>query len=356
MFAWIDWFLTHGHRVTLAAPEGGSIGLEALKRKEMNFLAIDFLSPSVRNAPKYVYHLIRLYLTAIRTKTSIIHCNAETAYYLGSTVARLANVPIVTHFRFHFPAAFYTWIFGKYRQPDGVFYVSRALLDEEETKLDRVGRHIPRWVIPNCLGRIRPDISEQNPARFFKGKGIRITYLAPVQERKNQSHLFELDDALRRRGVDVQIISAGRAKEASYLKYCRDLMPSGKDESRVKFIGHVQAVFSLLAETDIVISLSRYETFGISNLEAMLLGIPVVYYDVPAIREVVGDGGFRVAQGDADAMAECIAGLAASTEERHRIGMLGRERAERCYAPDTVMPLLLKCYESVMMTENRGPV
>ncbi len=72
---------------------------------------------------------------------------------------------------------------------------------------------------------------------------------------------------------------------------------------------------------------SFHEGFGLTVLEAMLFGCPVVASDCTALPEAVGDCGLLVPPGDAEALAEALRrvledpALAASLRER------GRERA-----------------------------
>jgi glycosyltransferase involved in cell wall biosynthesis len=58
-------------------------------------------------------------------------------------------------------------------------------------------------------------------------------------------------------------------------------------ESRVRFLGHVEDVPSLLASADIFLMPSRWEGFGLAAVEAMNASLPLVVGDVPGLREIV---------------------------------------------------------------------
>ncbi len=74
-------------------------------------------------------------------------------------------------------------------------------------------------------------------------------------------------------------------------------------------------------------SASWLEGFGLPPLEAMSAGTPVAVFDNSSLREVVGDAGVVVADGDAAAMAAAVSHLLADARERERRVAIGRERA-----------------------------
>jgi glycosyltransferase involved in cell wall biosynthesis len=79
----------------------------------------------------------------------------------------------------------------------------------------------------------------------------------------------------------------------------------------VKFLGKIDAVAPLLAAADLYIFPSESESFGLSALEALASGVPVVAARVGGVPEVVRDGvtGALLPLGDVDGMAKAAIGL-----------------------------------------------
>lgn len=72
---------------------------------------------------------------------------------------------------------------------------------------------------------------------------------------------------------------------------------------------------------------SLYEGFGLTPLEAMRAGTPVIAARVGGIEEVCGDAAVLVPAGDVTRFAEVMTEIAGSPELRERLAAHGRERA-----------------------------
>lgn len=84
-----------------------------------------------------------------------------------------------------------------------------------------------------------------------------------------------------------------------------------------------------IAACDVLLSTSEYEGFGLTIVEGMACGLPVVATAVGGVTDLVEDGvtGFLVPPGDVGALAERLEQLCASPELRARMGAAGRKRA-----------------------------
>jgi len=95
---------------------------------------------------------------------------------------------------------------------------------------------------------------------------------------------------------------------------------------------------------------SEHESFGLSILETLFYGKPVVAFRVGGIPEVVVDGecGFLHPFGDIDAMARSLALLASSPERASEMGASGRRRAHSAFTAEQVIPQYEALYRRVI--------
>lgn len=100
---------------------------------------------------------------------------------------------------------------------------------------------------------------------------------------------------------------------------------------RVHILGHVsdEDLEDLYLRTLALISPSTYEGFGLPVLEAMIRGVPVVAWDIPIMREVVGEAGLLIKSGDIRALAGALGAIATSTEQRALLKQKGYAQAKK---------------------------
>jgi N-acetyl-alpha-D-glucosaminyl L-malate synthase BshA len=112
----------------------------------------------------------------------------------------------------------------------------------------------------------------------------------------------------------VRVFAKVRAEVPSMLVMVGDgpERVEAEDEARdlgvqadVRFLGKIDSVAPLLAGADLFLLPSQSESFGLSALEALACGVPVVASRVGGVPEVVrhGETGWLCDLGDVDAMA-----------------------------------------------------
>lgn len=97
---------------------------------------------------------------------------------------------------------------------------------------------------------------------------------------------------------------------------------------------------------------SRYEGFGLTALEAMACGAPVIASNTSSLPEVVGNAGILLSPQDAHGFAQAMLAVATSHAEQMRLRALGQERAQ-LFSWDTAADQLLQIYAGVHANAKR---
>lgn len=109
---------------------------------------------------------------------------------------------------------------------------------------------------------------------------------------------------------------------------------------RVLFTGYRDDADEIVGSADVAVVPSVWqEAFGLSALEPMSRGVPVIASSVGGLTEVVEDGvtGLLVPPGDERALADALHRLLAGPEERRRMGRKGRDRARASFGWDRLV-------------------
>lgn len=139
-----------------------------------------------------------------------------------------------------------------------------------------------------------------------------------------------------RKGADLWVEVARRCAEQEGGGAVRfvwvgdgEALPAG---GNVTFAGGTDEPYAAIAGFDVMTLPSRDDPFPLVVMEAMLLGRPVVAFDVGGVAHQLGPAGVVVPAGDVDGFARAVLDLAADPEERARLGAAARERAEELFS------------------------
>jgi glycosyltransferase involved in cell wall biosynthesis len=172
-------------------------------------------------------------------------------------------------------------------------------------------------VIPNCVEL--PLLDEQ-----LLGHGEHILYLGRIDIWHKGLDL--LLAAYARSGLAMPLLVAGNGTRADERRLAGLLIATG---GNVRWLGRVtgQRKQDLLERSAFVMLPSRHEAFGLTALEGMSYGKPVVHFDLPTQRWM--DGDVRVPPFDVDALAGEMRALAGDEQARRELGRAARAAAQR---------------------------
>jgi glycosyltransferase involved in cell wall biosynthesis len=156
------------------------------------------------------------------------------------------------------------------------------------------------------------------------GRGEHVLFLGRIDVwKKGIDYLIEAYERSRP-GLPLLIAGAGLPREERRLAEL--VARTGAD---VRWIGHVtgERKRELLERSAFVVMPSRYETFGLSALEAMAHAKPVLHFDLPTLGWM--DGDVAVPAYDTAALAEQMRALAADETLRRELGRQAHAAARK---------------------------
>jgi phosphatidylinositol alpha-mannosyltransferase len=200
---------------------------------------------------------------------------------------------------------------------------------------------IPNGVKVDTYARAqpRPDLA---------GPGGTVSFLGRLDEpRKGLPVLLAAWPAVVAHCPQARLVVAGPGDVAE----AAALLPEPVRPT-VRFLGRVsdEDKARMLATSDVYVGPhTGGESFGIVLVEAMAAGAVVVASDLPAFRDVLGDGtaGALFPTGDPDALAGTIVGLLSDPARRGGLREAARRRVPR-YDWSTVTEQVLEVYDLVL--------
>ncbi len=125
--------------------------------------------------------------------------------------------------------------------------------------------------------------------------------------------------------------------------------PGGSNMKPLGRITEESVLVRAYQECDAVLVPSRFEGFGLSALEGMACGKPVIASRSSSLPEVVEDGvtGILCPVGDAAAFAAACRRLAENPDLLHKYGQAARRRAEELFSEEVIIPQYVALYENL---------
>lgn len=224
---------------------------------------------------------------------------------------------------------------------DGTTAVSQWLADETKKTFNLPD--LPE-VIPNFVDCDR--FTSKKRSDHPDGGRLTILHASNFRPVKRVFDVVRSFAAIRRT-LDAKLVMVGDGPErGAAVELAAELGLA----DHVAFPGTQVDIEQAYREAHLFLLLSQYESFGLSALEAMACGTPVVVSKAGGLVEVVDDGqsGRLCAVGDTEAVAAAAVEILGDAATWRQFSLAARTRARRRFCKELIIPQYESFYERVL--------
>ena len=228
-------------------------------------------------------------------------------------------------------------------ESDIVTSVSESL-KQDTLRLFRIDKDIK--VIPNFTNIKKSK--ETSPCKrtvMAKPEELIVTHISNFRKVKRIDDVVRIFYGIQQK-LPARLIMVGDGPEREIAdQLCKDL----GIKSKVLFLGNTSDIDRILCFTDLFLLPSASESFGLSALEAMAAGVPVVSSNTGGLPEVNEEGvsGYLCPIGDVKAMAEKAIYILEDKTRLAQFKQNARKVAER-FDEDRIVPMYEALYYSAI--------
>jgi L-malate glycosyltransferase len=196
--------------------------------------------------------------------------------------------------------------------------------------------------------------SEAYPANDGVSGPVAILFLANVVSRKGIFDLLQAFDRVVQRCPQSQLTVAG---DGPQLAEAQSIASRMRGSAQIRFLGHQSraSAVALFQNTDIYCLPSHGEPYGMTAVEAMSCGKPLVVTDAGGLGCLVDDeGGLRSPVADPERLADVLYSLIADPARRKAMGEHNRCRVLETMSWDRVIDRLEEIYITTIEGKRRG--
>lgn len=231
------------------------------------------------------------------------------------------------------------------RASDGITAVSKYLAEEtkEVFSLDRDIRVIHNFFDPN---RFKPMTTQCQRKEFVNDDEFLIMHVSNFRPVKR---IMDVIDTFERISIELpaRLLLIGEGPDTIL---ARRQVKKRNLEDRVQFLGNQSRVEAVLPCADLFLIPSEEESFGLSALEALACGVPVIGTSGNGLVEVVDDyrNGFLLPVGDTTAMARASISLLKDTQRLNEFKKAAAEQASKRFEEGKIVSEYEQYYEEIL--------
>ncbi|MCC7162355.1 MAG: glycosyltransferase family 4 protein [Anaerolineae bacterium] len=289
---------------------------------------------------------------------ALIHCNDPEGAYYAAPVAKLRGIPVVwTSWGWWqaergWKTTFYEKMLAQIVTPTQ--HIKRCLTDANPRLAGKIAV-IPFGVDTEIFSPGARDV--EFLAQFDVAPNAPVvTLLARFQSVKGHANFLNAAPAILDAVPGARFLFVGDAAfDTRDANETRDMVRERvRNDERLRravvFCGFRADVARILCSSDVLVCPSGFETYGMTNIEAMACAIPVVSTNVGGPSETIVDGetGFLVPPKDPRALAARVIQLLNDARLRRELGFNGRKRVETHYALRNSVAQLERAYTNAL--------
>jgi glycosyltransferase involved in cell wall biosynthesis len=298
----------------------------------------------------------RLYRLMVREQIDLVHAHMPRASVPGSTLARLARVPVIVSHEHG------SSLDGKHARP----FLDRHVVARMSTVILAVSEWDRRQLIEReqiPAERVRvfangiPRLQDGGPAsREDLGVPADLPLIGAIgrlYDQKGYDYLIRAVAQLKSRGRELRCVIAGVGPDEHKLKHLAAELGVGEE---IRWIGHREDVPDVVRALDVAVLPSRWEGSPLALMEYMALGAPIVATAVGGVPELIDDGvhGVLVPPHDPGSLAVAIERLLDDRGLATRLGAAAQDRQRAEHDLDTQVARLERLYLELHARSQRA--
>lgn len=300
--------------------------------------------PKTGNIIGYMYKLRRMILAE---KIDIVHSQTPSnTMVLGLSLIGCRKKIVTTIHGFSFlknNALYKRFVYGVSKR---VLFVSNYQMNmyTSEYKIQAKSQ-----VIYNGIDYTKYELKYTLPDIYqLSNQMLKLCVIGNIREARTYEVIIEAVNLLKNDGIDIFdlfIIGDSSTEEQIRLQNYKSLCKQYEIEHMVHFVGSRGDIPAILQYSDIYI-MSSIETFGISIVEAMMTGVPVIVNDFEVMKEITENGKFAIlySTGNAEDLSNKIKQVANSIESYKEIAKNRTKEVKNKYSIENHINNLYKIY------------
>ena len=216
--------------------------------------------------------------------------------------------------------------------------VSKNVLEDYELV---IGKQRTAFVLPNYISN---DFftSENVQTKITFNNPLKLIAVGNIKKQKNYFYLLKAFENLKDHPVTLDIYGEGNKKEVAMLQKEID-----KNNLPVFLKGKAHKVHQILPQYDLYVSCSTHEGFGISVIEAMATGLPLLLSNLDVFHEVTFDNALFFEIPDPSSFANLMVAI---LKKKHNLTQLSKQGIEisKRYSKEIYLEKLFSIYSSFL--------